>query len=209
MDNIFNDITQNEYKYGFSSDIDTEIIPVGLNEDIVRLISAKKREPEWLLDFRLKAYSYWLTMKMPEWAHLNIPPIDYQGISYYAVPKKANTNNDGNAEIDPELLKTFDKLGIPLHERNALSGMAVDAVLDSSSVKTTFKENLAELGIIFCSFSEAVEHHPIWCVNILARLCLIQIIILRLSTVLFLAMALLFTFQRVCVVRWSFPHILE
>jgi FeS assembly protein SufB len=160
MDNIFNDITQNEYKYGFSSDIDTEIIPVGLNEDIVRLISAKKREPEWLLDFRLKAYSHWLTMKMPEWAHLNIPPIDYQGISYYAVPKKANTNNEGDAEIDPELLKTFDKLGIPLHERNALSGMAVDAVLDSSSVKTTFKENLAELGIIFCSFSEAVEHHP-------------------------------------------------
>ena len=160
MDNIFNDITQNEYKYGFSSDIDTEIIPVGLNEDIVRLISAKKREPEWLLDFRLKAYSHWLTMKMPEWAHLNIPPIDYQGISYYAVPKKANVNNEGNAEIDPELLKTFDKLGIPLHERNALSGMAVDAVLDSSSVKTTFKENLAEFGIIFCSFSEAVEHHP-------------------------------------------------
>jgi len=162
MDDLINDITQGDYKYGFSSNIDTEIIPVGLNEDIVRLISKKKQEPEWLLDFRLKAYSHWLTMKMPTWAHLNIPTIDYQAISYYAVPrnKKLPNSKEGSDEIDPELIKTFDKLGIPLHEHKALSGMAVDAVLDSSSVKTTFKENLAELGIIFCSFSEAVEHHP-------------------------------------------------
>ncbi|MDR0811909.1 MAG: Fe-S cluster assembly protein SufB [Paludibacter sp.] len=158
MDNIIENITQSDYKYGFTSNIDTDIIPVGLNEDVIRLISAKKREPQWLLDFRLKAYQHWLAMKMPTWAHLHIPTIDYQAISYYAAPKKVSEKTENT--IDPELEKTFNKLGIPLNERNVLSGMAVDAVLDSSSVKTTFKENLAELGIIFCSFSEAVEHHP-------------------------------------------------
>lgn len=157
-DSILHEVTQNEYKYGFTTDIETEIIPLGLNEDVVRVISAKKNEPEWMLEFRLKAYRHWLTMKMPEWAHLNIPEIDYQGIAYYAAPRKnAPQSLD---EVDPELLKTFDKLGISLEEQKALSGIAVDAVMDSVSVKTTFKENLAELGIIFCSFSEAVEHHP-------------------------------------------------
>ena len=155
---ILDQVTQGEYKYGFTSDIETDIIPIGLNEDVVRLISAKKNEPEWMLEFRLKAYRYWLTLEMPTWAHLNIPEIDYQSIAYYAAPSKNGPKSLD--EVDPELLKTFEKLGIPLHERLALSGVAVDAVLDSVSVKTTFKESLSEKGIIFCSFSEAVEHHP-------------------------------------------------
>jgi len=155
---ILDQVTQGDYKYGFTTDIETDIIPIGLSEDVVRLISAKKNEPEWMLEFRLKAYRYWLTMEMPAWAHLNIPEIDYQSIAYYAAPRKnAPKSLD---EVDPELLKTFEKLGIPLHERMALSGVAVDAVMDSVSVKTTFKEALNELGIIFCSFSDAVEHHP-------------------------------------------------
>lgn len=157
-DNILQEITQNEYKYGFTTDIETDIIPKGLNEDIVRLISAKKNEPEWMLEFRLKAYSHWLTMKMPDWAHLDIPEIDYQSIAYFAAPRKNAPQSID--EVDPELIKTFNKLGIPLEEQMALSGIAVDAVMDSVSVKTTFKETLAEKGIIFCSFSEAVEHHP-------------------------------------------------
>lgn len=157
-DTIIHEVTQSEYKYGFTTDIETDVIPVGLNEDVVRIISAKKNEPEWMLEFRLQAYRHWTTMKMPEWAHLNVPEIDYQGISYFAAPRKnAPKSLD---EVDPELLKTFDRLGIPLEEQKALSGIAVDAVMDSVSVKTTFKETLAEMGIIFCSFSEAVEHHP-------------------------------------------------
>ena len=156
---LINEWTNKDYEYGFVTDISTDFIPKGLNENIVRLISSKKNEPEWLLDFRLKAYQYWLTLKMPEWAHLEIPKIDYQDIIYYAAPKtKDNLKNSD--EVDAELLKTFDKLGIPLHERKMLSGIAVDAVMDSVSVKTTYKENLAEKGIIFCSFSEAVQSHP-------------------------------------------------
>ena len=131
----------------------------GLDEEVVRMISAKKEEPEWLLDFRLKALRHWQTLEMPAWAHLKIPPIDYQDIIYYAAPK-TKAGPKSLDEVDPELLKTFDKLGIPLHEQKILSGMAVDAVMDSVSVKTTFKETLAEKGIIFCSFSEAVKHHP-------------------------------------------------
>ncbi|HPL77208.1 MAG TPA: Fe-S cluster assembly protein SufB [Paludibacteraceae bacterium] len=157
-EDIINQVTQGEYKYGFTTDIDTEVFPMGLNEEIIRLISAKKNEPEWLLDFRIKSYRHWLTMEMPTWAHLEIPPIDFQKISYFAAPRKKSPKSMD--EVDPEILKTFDKLGIPLEEQKALSGMAVDAVMDSISVKTTFKENLAELGIIFCSFSEAVQHHP-------------------------------------------------
>lgn len=151
--------TGGDYKYGFVSDIETETIPKGLNEDVIRLISAKKGEPQWLLDFRLKAYRHWLTLEMPRWPHLNIPPIDYQEIIYYAAPsnKKAPESLD---DVDPELLRTFDKLGIPLEEQKQLSGMAVDAVMDSVSVKTTHREKLASLGIIFCSFSEAVKEHP-------------------------------------------------
>ena len=154
-------LTQEKYKYGFTTEVDTEIIERGLNEDVVRLISAKKGEPEWLLEFRLKAYRHWLTMEMPTWAHLQIPEIDYQAISYYADPtaKKKDAPKSLD-EVDPELLKTFDKLGIPLEEQMALSGMAVDAVMDSVSVKTTFKETLMEKGIIFCSISEAVREHP-------------------------------------------------
>ena len=157
-ENIVDKVTQGEYKYGFVTDIKTEIIQKGLSEEIVRLISQKKEEPEWLLDFRLKAYRHWLTLKQPHWAHLNIPPIDYQDIYYYAAPKTVAPNSMD--EVDPELIKTFDKLGIPLEERKHLSGMAVDAVMDSVSVKTTYKENLAELGIIFCSISEAVKNYP-------------------------------------------------
>ena len=157
--NILDEVTGNDYKYGFVTDIDTEIIPVGLNEDVIKLISAKKEEPEWMLEFRLKAYEYWKTMKMPTWAHLTIPEIDYQAISYYAAPKKKE-GPKSMEEVDPELVKTFNKLGIPLEEQMMLSGIAVDAVMDSVSVKTTFKEKLAELGIIFCSFSEAVKDYP-------------------------------------------------
>ena len=135
-----------------------DVIHRGLDEETIRLISAKKQEPEWLLDFRLKAFRYWQTLEMPDWALLKIPPIDYQDIIYYAAPKKKEGPKSMD-EVDPELLKTFDKLGIPLEEQKVLSGMAVDAVMDSVSVKTTFKENLAEKGIIFCSFSEAVQHH--------------------------------------------------
>ena len=158
-DKIINEVTQGEYKYGFTSDIPTEYIPKGLNEDIIRLISSKKNEPEWLLEIRLKAFRHWLTLEMPHWAHLNIPEIDYQSIYYYASPTKKEGPKSLD-EVDPELVKTFDKLGIPLHEQKMLSGMAVDAVLDSVSVKTTFKEQLAELGIIFCSFSDAVKDYP-------------------------------------------------
>lgn len=157
-DEIINEITQNEYKYGFQTDIETDIIPTGLNEEIISTISAKKNEPQWLLEFRLKAYRYWLDMTMPDWAYLDIPPIDYQSISYFAAPRKHSPKS--MEEVDPELLKTFEKLGIPLEEQKILSGMAVDAVMDSVSVKTTYKEKLSELGIIFCSFSEAVEQYP-------------------------------------------------
>ncbi len=162
QDKILEELTTSEYKYGFVTDIETEVIPVGLNEDVVRLISKKKNEPEWLLDYRLKAFAYWKTLETPTWAHLKIPEIDYQSISYYAAPKKKDGPKSLD-EVDPELLKTFDKLGIPLHEREVLAGvtpMAVDAVVDSVSVKTTFKKTLSEKGIIFCSFSEAVQEHP-------------------------------------------------
>lgn len=162
QDKILEEVTSGEYKYGFVTDIDTDVIPTGLNEEVVRLISAKKNEPDWMLDFRLKAYRHWCKMEMPHWAHLDIPEIDFQSISYYAAPKKKDGPKSLD-EVDPELLKTFDKLGIPLHEREQLAGvstMAVDAVVDSVSVKTTFKKTLAEKGIIFCSFSEAVQEHP-------------------------------------------------
>ena len=156
---ILSDVTANEYKYGFVTDIETDIIPKGLSEEIIRHISQKKGEPEWLLDFRLKAYAYWKTLEMPHWAHLTIPEIDYQAISYYAAPK-TKAAPKSLEEVDPELRKTFDKLGISLEEQMKLSGVAVDAVMDSVSVRTTFREKLAELGVIFCSFSEAVKDYP-------------------------------------------------
>ncbi len=159
QDKIINDATSGEYKYGFYSDIEADALPKGLTEDIIKSISLKKEEPDWLLEFRLKAFRHWLTMKMPGWANLTIPPIDYQDIIYYSAPKM-NSPADNPQEIDPELKKTFDKLGIPLGEQKHLAGIAVDAVMDSVSVKTTFRETLAESGIIFCSFSEAVKEYP-------------------------------------------------
>ena len=158
--NVLDEVTSGDYKYGFVTDIDTDVIHRGLDEETIRIISAKKHEPERLLEFRLKAFRYWQTLEMPQWALLKIPPIDYQDIIYYAAPKSKENGPKSMDEVDPELLKTFDKLGIPLEEQKVLSGMAVDAVMDSVSVKTTFKDNLAEKGIVFCSFSEAVQHYP-------------------------------------------------
>lgn len=155
---LLQDITKKEYKEGFVTDVDQDFIPKGLNEDIVRMISEMKSEPQWLLDFRLDAFRKWQKMEMPEWGHLDMPHIDYQDIIYYAAPKK---DADRPKEIDPKLAETFDKLGIPLKEREILAGVtAVDAVFDSVSVATTFRKELAERGIIFCSFSEAVKEHP-------------------------------------------------
>ena len=155
---LLNDITKSEYKEGFVTDVEQEFIPKGLNEDIVKMISKRKDEPQWLLDFRLDAFRKWQKMEMPEWGHLDMPHIDYQDIIYYAAPKK---DSDRPKEIDPKLAETFDKLGIPLKEREVLAGVAaVDAVFDSVSVATTFRKELAERGIIFCSFSEAVKEHP-------------------------------------------------
>ena len=152
-------VAEQKYEYGFTTDVHTEIIEKGLNEDVVRLISQKKGEPEWMLEFRLKAFRHWTTMEEPKWGHVTVPPIDYQAISYYADPL-AQKKKQEKKEIDPELMKTFDKLGIPLEERLALSGVAVDAIMDSVSVKTTFKEKLAEKGIIFCSIGDAIKDHP-------------------------------------------------
>ncbi len=152
-------LAEQEYKYGFVTDVDQEIAPKGLNEDTIKLISNKKNEPEWMLEWRLKAYRHWLTMEEPKWPNVTYPPIDFQGISYYAAPKKIERPKSLD-EIDPEIKEAYDKLGIPLEEQKMLAGVAVDAVFDSVSVITTFKETLAEAGVIFCSMSEAVENHP-------------------------------------------------
>jgi len=159
QERILTEATSGEYKYGFITDIDTETIGKGLDENTVRMISAKKNEPEWMTDYRLKAFECWKEMTMPTWAHLDIPEIDYQDIIYYAAPKH-KTGPKSMEEVDPELINTFNKLGIPLEEQMALAGVAVDAIMDSVSVKTTFKETLAEKGIIFCSFSEALQDYP-------------------------------------------------
>ena len=156
---IIDSFTRGDYKFGFTTDIETDMAPKGLNEDIIRFISAKKNEPEFMLEFRLKSYRHWLTMKMPTWANLKIAPINFQDIIFYAAPKKKK-QLAGLDEVDPELLDTFNKLGISLEEQKKLSGVAVDAVMDSISVKTTFSDTLSKLGIIFCSFSEAVQKHP-------------------------------------------------
>ena len=160
QDKILHEVTGSEYKYGFVTQIDTETIPRGLSEEVVRLISTKKGEPDWMLEFRLKAFRHWQTMEMPTWAHLRIPSINYQDIIYYAAPRKRTASSGSSGDIDPELKATFDKLGIPLEEQQMLSGVAVDAVMDSTSVKTTFRDTLAEHGIIFCSMSEAIREHP-------------------------------------------------
>jgi Fe-S cluster assembly protein SufB len=158
--NTIETFANQEYKWGFVTDIESEEIPRGLSEDIIRLISAKKNEPEWLLEWRLKAYRHWLGMKEPQWANVHFPAIDYQDIIYYAAPKTKIDAPKSLDEVDPELLKTYEKLGIPLQEREMLAGVAVDAVFDSVSVATTFKGKLKDMGIIFCSFSEAVQEHP-------------------------------------------------
>jgi Fe-S cluster assembly protein SufB len=154
-----NEFLQKGYEYGFETDIESETLPPGINEDVIRIISAKKEEPEFLLNWRLKAFAHWKTLKSPEWSQLNIDPIDYQSISYFSKPKQGDGPKSLD-EVDPKLLETYEKLGIPLHERAKLAGVAVDAVFDSVSVVTTFKDKLAEAGVIFCSFSEAVKDHP-------------------------------------------------
>jgi Fe-S cluster assembly protein SufB len=160
-DAVLDRLTRQEYPHGFVTDIDTDAIPAGLSEDVVRLISGKKGEPEWLLDWRLKAYRHWLTMEEPKWARVTYPPIDYQKIVYYAAPRSSVEGAPKSlADVEPELLAMYEKLGVPLKEREILAGVAVDAVIDSVSVATTFKEKLASVGIIFCSFSEAVREHP-------------------------------------------------
>jgi Fe-S cluster assembly protein SufB len=153
-------LANREYKYGFVTEIEADTVPAGLNEDIVRAISAKKHEPEWLLEWRLKAFRHWLTMTEPSWANIHYPAIDYQAQTYYSAPKSRKAGPQRLEDVDPELLKTYEKLGIPLQEQKLLAGVAVDAVFDSVSVATTFREKLAEAGIIFCSFSEAVQEHP-------------------------------------------------
>src|SRR5438876_6565335 len=152
-------LANQEYKYWFYTDIETDAVQSGLNEDIIRLISAKKNEPDWMLEWRLKSYRCWVTMKEPTWANIHYPPIDYQAMTYYSAPK-SNGRPKSIEDVDPEILRMYEKLGVPLRERELLAGVAVDAVLDSVSVGTTFKAKLAEKGIIFCSFSEAVQEHP-------------------------------------------------
>ncbi len=159
QDKILSEVTGGDYKYGFVTNIETDTLPKGLNEDIIRKISARKEEPGFLLDFRLKAYRHWLKMKMPRWANIKLPEIDFQDIIYYAAPRQ-RVRPGSLDEVDPELIRTFDRLGIPLDEQKRITGVAVDAIMDSISVKTTFRETLAELGIIFCSFGEAVREHP-------------------------------------------------
>ena len=154
------EITNREYNAGFVTDIDSETIPIGLSEDVVRVISSKKEEPEWLLDWRLKAYRHWTTMREPTWQNVHYPPIDYQAIAYYSAPRSKKDGPKSLDEVDPKLLETYEKLGIPLRERGKLAGVAVDAVFDSVSVATTFRAELEKVGVIFCSFSEAVKNHP-------------------------------------------------
>ena len=154
-----NDLADSGYEHGFVTDIESDVIPPGLDEDVIRLISARKNEPEWVLENRLAAYRHWLTMKPPQWSSVHYPQIDHQAISYFAAPKQKQ-GLESLDEVDPELLRTYEKLGIPIEEQKALAGVAVDAVFDSVSVATTFRENLAEAGVIFCSISEAAQKHP-------------------------------------------------
>ena len=153
-------LVNRRYEHGFITDIEEDSLPPGLDEDVIRAISARKKEPAFMLEWRLKAYRHWLTMKEPVWAHVSYPPIDYQGISYFSAPKSGKDGPKSLDEVDPKLLETYEKLGIPLHERARLAGVAVDAVFDSVSVATTFKEKLKDAGVIFCPFSEAVIEHP-------------------------------------------------
>ena len=159
-DRTIDAFVKSEYKYGFITDIEADSAPPGLSEEIIRFISAKKKEPEWMLEWRLKAYRHWLTMEDPEWARVKHPKIDFQDAYYYSAPKKKTDGPKSLEEVDPELLRTYEKLGIPLHEQALLAGVAVDAVFDSVSVATTFKKKLEEAGVIFCPISEALQKHP-------------------------------------------------
>ena len=158
--NAVHDLANREYRWGFVSDIESEAVPAGLDEATIRLISEKKGEPDFLLDWRLKAYRHWTTLREPHWANVQYPPIDYQSIVYYSAPKRSAEGPKSLAEVDPELLRTYERLGIPLREQELLAGVAVDAVFDSVSVATTFRDKLGELGILFCPFSEAAQSHP-------------------------------------------------
>src|SRR5262245_63100225 len=159
MSAVLQNLIDKPYEHGFVTEIDADTAPKGLSEDVIRLISQKKNEPEWLLDFRLKSYRNWLTMTEPKWPNVRYPRIDFQGISYYSAPK-AKPKLASMDEVDPELIRTFEKLGVPLHEQKALAGVAVDVIFDSVSVTTTYKKKLAEVGIIFCAIYEAVRDHP-------------------------------------------------
>ena len=183
---VIDQFVEQEYKWGFYTDVETDTLPPGLNEDVIRHISAKKEEPEWLLDWRLKAFRHWQTMEEPRWPHVQYEPIDYQGISYYSAPGAKDKDRPKSLdEVDPKLLETYDKLGVPLHERERLAGVAVDAVFDSVSVGTTHQEELAKHGVIFCSFSEAVRDHPELIKNISARWCLTQTTFATLNSAVF------------------------
>ena len=164
-------LVNRRYEAGFVTDIESETLAPGLSEDTIRFISAKKGEPEWMLEWRLDAFRQWQTLTPPDWAHLNVPPIDYQGISYYSAPKSKDDAPKSLDEVDPELLETYEKLGIPLEEQMMLAGIAVDAVFDSVSAVTTFKDKLAEAGVIFCSISEALKEYLSWCEGTLALWC--------------------------------------
>jgi Fe-S cluster assembly protein SufB len=195
------------YKYGFVTDIEADVIPRGLSEDTVRMISAKKNEPEFMLEFRLKAYRKWLTMAEPDWPNVDYPPIDYQDIVYYSAPKQTKEKLNSLDEADPALLETFEKLGLPLSEQKRLANVAVDAIFDSVSIGTTYKEKLAEHGVIFCSISEAMHEHPELVEKYLGTWCPWGITISRPSTQRCLATAPLCTFPRTRNVRWTCPPI--
>ncbi|HTS55267.1 MAG TPA: Fe-S cluster assembly protein SufB, partial [Burkholderiales bacterium] len=156
---VLQNLVNQPYRHGFVTDIEADVVPKGLNEDVIRLISRKKHEPDWLLDYRLQSYRHWLTMQEPVWSSVRYPRIDFQDIIYFSAPK-AKKKLASLDEVDPELLRTFERLGVPLHEQKALAGVAVDVIFDSVSVTTTYKQRLAEVGIVFCSFSEAVRDHP-------------------------------------------------
>lgn len=203
QDKYLKDIVNQTYQHGFVTDIAADQIAPGLNEDVVRLISQKKGEPEFLLEWRLQAYRHWLTMQTPQWAHVKYPAIDYQSICYYSAPSSNKKGPKSLDEVDPKLLETYDKLGIPLHERARLAGVAIDAVFDSVSVATTFKEKLAEAGVIFCSFSEAVKNHPQLVQKYLGTVVPYRDNYYAALNSAVLVMVLLSIFQRECAALWS------
>ena len=203
------DLIGRDYKEGFVTEIETDTFPPGLDENVIRALSTKKNEPEFMLDWRLSAFQRWQEMVEPSWAHVSYQPIDFQAISYYSAPRSVGDGPQSLDEVDPKLLETYNKLGISLQEQKFLAGVAVDAVFDSVSVATTFKSKLAEAGVIFCPFSEAVQEHPELCADIWEQLCQRGITSTLPSTRPFSAMAHSFISPRGCVARWSCRHIFE